>query len=86
VIPADCHNSVNGIRGFADVKGATVNYLESTPVGGFDEKDAKVRFILLFRGLDHVSYAVTDDLTLSHYRPFSNFIKWRTRRNRLYSF
>jgi molybdenum cofactor sulfurtransferase len=42
VIPADCHNSVNGIRAFAEAAGATVEYLESTPCGGFYEADAKV--------------------------------------------
>jgi selenocysteine lyase/cysteine desulfurase len=42
IIPADCHNSVNGIRTFAETAGATVEYLESTPYGGFYKADAKV--------------------------------------------
>lgn len=42
VIPADCHNSVNGIRNFAKEAGARVDYLESTPYGGFYESDARV--------------------------------------------
>lgn len=42
VIPADCHNSVNGIRRFAEAAGARVEYLQSTEVGGFYEEDAMV--------------------------------------------
>ena len=40
VIPADCHNSVNGIRRFAETAGAKVEYLQSPDVGGFHEEDA----------------------------------------------
>ncbi|CCA68067.1 related to molybdenum cofactor sulfurase [Serendipita indica DSM 11827] len=40
VIPADCHNSVNGIRRFAENAGSKVHYLGSTPHGGFDEAEA----------------------------------------------
>ncbi|KIM24423.1 hypothetical protein M408DRAFT_233582 [Serendipita vermifera MAFF 305830] len=40
IIPADCHNSVNGIRRFAETGGANVEYLQSTEVGGFYEADA----------------------------------------------
>lgn len=43
VIPADCHNSVNGIRKFAEDCGATVDYLASTPYGGFYPSEAMVR-------------------------------------------
>jgi selenocysteine lyase/cysteine desulfurase len=42
IIPADCHNSVNGLRRFAEDAGAKVEYLESTQYGGFDEEDAIV--------------------------------------------
>ena len=42
VIPTDCHNSVNGIRRFAEAAGARVEYLQSTEVGGFYEEDAMV--------------------------------------------
>jgi molybdenum cofactor sulfurtransferase len=47
IIPADCHNSVNGIRTFAETAGATVEYLESTPCGGFYESEAKVSLPLI---------------------------------------
>ncbi|KAG8804633.1 hypothetical protein FRC17_005928, partial [Serendipita sp. 399] len=40
LLPADCHNSVNGLRKFAHSAGATVEYLESTPFGGFDQSEA----------------------------------------------
>ncbi|KAG8772651.1 hypothetical protein FRC16_005616, partial [Serendipita sp. 398] len=40
IIPADCHNSVNGLRTFAQSAGSSVDYLESTPYGGFDVSDA----------------------------------------------
>jgi selenocysteine lyase/cysteine desulfurase len=42
IIPADCHNSVNGIRRFAEDAGAKVGYLETTQYGGFREGDAMV--------------------------------------------
>jgi molybdenum cofactor sulfurtransferase len=42
IIPADCHNSVNGIRRFAEDAGAKVEYLESPQYGGFYEEDAIV--------------------------------------------
>lgn len=40
VIPADCHNSVNGIRRFAEDAGAKVEYLETIQYGGFHEEGA----------------------------------------------
>jgi molybdenum cofactor sulfurtransferase len=43
IIPADCHNSVNGLRRFAEDAGATVDYLEAAQYGGFREQDALVR-------------------------------------------
>lgn len=43
VLGADSHNSVHGIRQFANARGAEVCYIESTDVGGFDVADAKVR-------------------------------------------
>jgi hypothetical protein len=46
IIPADCHNSVNGIRRFAAAAGAKVEYLESPRYGGFYEEDAMVCSIL----------------------------------------
>jgi molybdenum cofactor sulfurtransferase len=42
VLGADSHNSVHGIREFANHRGARVCYIESTDVGGFDESSAKV--------------------------------------------
>ncbi|KAI0350606.1 PLP-dependent transferase [Trametes cingulata] len=41
VLGADSHNSVHGIRQFAQDRGAEVCYIESTDVGGFDVADAK---------------------------------------------
>ncbi|KAI0364953.1 PLP-dependent transferase [Pilatotrama ljubarskyi] len=41
VLGADSHNSVHGIRQFAQARGADVCYIESTDVGGFDVADAK---------------------------------------------
>ncbi|KAL1945485.1 hypothetical protein VTO73DRAFT_2336 [Trametes versicolor] len=41
VLGADSHNSVHGIRQFANARGAEVCYIESTDVGGFDVADAK---------------------------------------------
>jgi molybdenum cofactor sulfurtransferase len=43
VLPADCHNSVNGIRRFAHSAGAEVQYLEALHHGGFDEAKMRVR-------------------------------------------
>jgi hypothetical protein len=43
ILPADCHNSVNGIRRFARAVGAEVRYLEALRHGGFDEAKMKVR-------------------------------------------
>ena len=40
---ADSHNSVHGIREFASRRGAQVNYIPSTPTGGFESSVAKVR-------------------------------------------
>jgi len=52
IIPADCHNSVSGIRRFAEAANARVEYLESTPYGGFREEDAMVgSFSRLFDGI-----------------------------------
>ena len=42
VLPADCHNSVNGIRQFAVNGGATVHYLECAPSGGIDLAQTEV--------------------------------------------
>jgi molybdenum cofactor sulfurtransferase len=47
VIPVDCHNSVNGIRTFAETAGATVEYLESPLWGGIYESDANVSLPLI---------------------------------------
>ena len=43
VLPADCHNSVNGIRRFAHSAGAEVQYLDALHQGGFDEVKMRVR-------------------------------------------
>ena len=43
VLPADCHNSVNGIRRFAHSAGAEVQYLDALHHGGFDEANMRVR-------------------------------------------
>lgn len=43
VLPADCHNSVNGIRRFAHSAGAEVQYLDALSHGGFDEAKMGVR-------------------------------------------
>jgi hypothetical protein len=43
VLPADCHNSVNGIRRFAQAAGAEVRYLDALHHGGFDEAKMRVR-------------------------------------------
>ncbi|KAG8804883.1 hypothetical protein FRC17_005851, partial [Serendipita sp. 399] len=40
ILPADCHNSVNGLRTFAQGAGSSIDYLASTPYGGFDVSDA----------------------------------------------
>ncbi|KAG8871284.1 hypothetical protein FRC20_010727 [Serendipita sp. 405] len=42
ILPADCHNSVNGLRQFAHSTGATVDYLACTPFGGFDPSEAEM--------------------------------------------
>jgi selenocysteine lyase/cysteine desulfurase len=44
VLAEDSHNSVNGIRKFAESKGAIVHYVPSRLGGGFDELDLLVRF------------------------------------------
>jgi hypothetical protein len=46
VLPADCHNSVNGIRRFAHSAGAEVQYLDALHHGGFDEAKMRVRMIV----------------------------------------
>jgi molybdenum cofactor sulfurtransferase len=46
VLGADSHNSVHGIREFAQKRDCGVHYIPSTPHGGFDEAKAKVNFPL----------------------------------------
>ncbi|KAI0785715.1 PLP-dependent transferase [Abortiporus biennis] len=41
ILGADSHNSVHGIRRFAERRGATVHYLESTLRGGVDPEETK---------------------------------------------
>ncbi|KAF9462390.1 pyridoxal phosphate-dependent transferase [Collybia nuda] len=41
VLGNDSHNSVHGIREYANYRGARVCYIESTPQGGFDAPTAK---------------------------------------------
>ncbi|KAL1689268.1 pyridoxal phosphate-dependent transferase [Schizophyllum commune] len=41
VLGADSHNSVNGIRRFAEAKGASVAYIAATPQGGFELQEAE---------------------------------------------
>lgn len=41
VLGADSHNSVHGIRQYAQQRGAQVYYIESTPTGGVEASDAK---------------------------------------------
>lgn len=50
VLGTDSHNSVNGIRQFALVKGALLAYIGSTSVGGMDEVEAKVPTFLFLQG------------------------------------
>ncbi|KAH8827778.1 pyridoxal phosphate-dependent transferase [Flagelloscypha sp. PMI_526] len=42
ILGVDSHNSLNGIRQFAMMKGATTAYIPSTPIGGFNPDQAKV--------------------------------------------
>ena len=44
ILGADSHNSVHGIRQFAQARGGQVCYLESTDVGGVDVAEAKVTY------------------------------------------
>ena len=43
----DSHNSINGIRQFALIKGARLAYIASTSRGGMDGSEAKVPTFLL---------------------------------------
>lgn len=50
VLGMDSHNSVNGIRQFALAKGARVEYIASTSLGGLNQSDAKVPISVLLLG------------------------------------
>ena len=41
-LPVDAHNSVHGMRCFANRAGAEVHYLDTTPRGGLNVADTKV--------------------------------------------
>lgn len=56
VLGTDSHNSVNGIRQFALVKGALLAYISSTSVGGVDEAEAKVPTLLFRQGRTLIIY------------------------------
>jgi len=42
ILAEDSHNSVNGIRAFAERKGATVRYVPAIAQGGFNEEEMLV--------------------------------------------